>query len=44
LALSSAVPAGEALVGVYATGAILFPKRGIRIDVSNQADDNFKLT
>jgi HK97 family phage major capsid protein len=41
LALNSSVAAGTALLGAFATGSILLTRGGVRVDMSNAADDNF---
>lgn len=40
--VSSAVPVGTALVGAFSTGAMLFRKGGVRVDVANQNVDDFE--
>jgi hypothetical protein len=41
VALSSAMPAGTALVGAFGSGAGLFRKGGLRVEASNSHADYF---
>ena len=40
--VSSAVPVGTAVVGAFGTGAMLFRKGGVRVDIANQNADDFE--
>lgn len=40
--LSSAVPVGTAVVGAFGTGAMLFRKGGVRVEIANQNADDFE--